>query len=198
MRAFGWYSHGMTEHLQQRAKLPEIVESYKDFSPPAPLRPIIEELLHYVPAEYLVGLRTILLTNQGALNRSARRKTTWGRKRRVILAEALGYYSQATRSATAFICLHVDNILEGCPAPALLLHLPFIRYVLFVDVLYHEIGHHIHKTCRPVFEGSENVAENWSRKLGREFFRKKYGYLRPIAKVLAPAVSLLGRLKRRD
>ena len=64
-------------------------------------------------------------------------------------------------SSSAFVCLHVDNILKSCPVPALLLRLPFVRYVVFADVLYHEIGHHIHKTCRPVFDGKEN-----SRKIG--------------------------------
>ena len=86
----------MMETLPHHAPLPEIVESYNDFSPSSPVRKILQELFRYVPPEYLVGLRTILLTNKSSLNRASRRKTTWIRKRKIVLADALGYYSQAT------------------------------------------------------------------------------------------------------
>jgi hypothetical protein len=184
----------MAETRPHHDPLPEIVESYKDFSPPTQVRRILQELLRYVPPEYLIGLRTILLTNKASLNRASRRKTTWSRKRKIVLADALGYYSQATRSSPAFVCLHVDNILERYPAPAISLRLPFVRYIFFSEVLYHEIGHHIHKTCRPVFDGKENVAEDWSRKLTRDFFRKKYPYLTPIAVFIGRALTFFRRL----
>ena len=52
------------------------------------------------------------------------------------------------------------------------------------EVLYHEIGHHIHSTRKPVYEGPENVAEDWSRKLWRHFLRTRYWYLTPLLYVL--------------
>lgn len=48
------------------------------------------------------------------------------------------------------------------------------------DVLYHEIGHHIHAEHRPVHEQRENVAEDWSSKLMRNFYRKHYWYIFPV------------------
>jgi hypothetical protein len=51
----------------------------------------------------------------------------------------------------------VDNIVKAQPSWAL--HVPLLRYVTVGDVLYHEIGHHIHAVHRPVYDGKENVAE---------------------------------------
>jgi hypothetical protein len=89
------------------------------------------------------------------------------------LAESLGSYSRAWKSSPATVWLYVDNIAKG--APPWVLVVPLLRYVVVGDVLYHEIGHHIHAVHRPVYDGKENVAEDWSRRLGRQFIRKRYG-----------------------
>jgi hypothetical protein len=56
-----------------------------------------------------------------------------------------------------------------------------LRNISFAKVLYHEIGHHIHKTSRPEFHEREDVADSWKHKLVRRFARKHYWYLRPLA-----------------
>jgi hypothetical protein len=59
-------------------------------------------------------------------------------------------------------------------------------------VLYHEIGHHIHAEHKPVYEGKENVAEDWSDKLLRHFYRKHYWYLM----LLVEPMAYLSKLSR--
>jgi hypothetical protein len=57
---------------------------------------------------------------------------------------------------------------------------PLFCYQPLATVLYHEIGHHIHAEHKPVFEGKENIAEDWSRKLSGCFYRQHYWYLMPL------------------
>ena len=130
------------------AAKPEILESYRDFEPPPQVRKIVEELLDYVPRNYLRGLDKIILTNQSALTRDQRRQKIWGRRRKYRLAEARGAYSGATTSSPAMVWLFVDNMLKSQPPWAL--KTPLLQYSEFGEVLYHEIGHHIHAVHKPV------------------------------------------------
>jgi len=148
--------------------LPEIVESYRDYEPTPEVRRQIEILLQYVPTEYLQGLKTIVLTNRAALARDQHRQKVWSRNRKVQLAIARGAYYEATRSRPATIWLYVDNMLRGHPVGTRVY--PSFGYLPILQVLYHEIGHHIHAVHRRGYEGKENVAEEWSRKLGRRFY----------------------------
>jgi hypothetical protein len=157
---------------------PEIVENYKDFEPPERFRTLVDQLLLAVPSHYLVGLKTIMLTNQSALTRDQRRQKIWGRRRKYRLAEVRGAYYEATRSRPASVLLLVDNVVKGLPP--WVLRTPLICYGEISEVLYHEIGHHIHAVHHPVYDGKENVAEDWYRKLQRRFVRKHYWYMIPV------------------
>jgi hypothetical protein len=165
--------------------VPEVIENYSHFEPPRQLRALIEELLNAVPPNYLVGLKSILLTNQSAMTRDQRRQKVSGRKGKYGLAEARGAYYRATNSSPAYVLLLVDNTLVSWPP--WVLRVPYFRYAVLSEVLYHEIGHHIHAVHQPVHEGQENVAEDWQRKLNGIFIRRRYWYLRPI---LYPARKL--------
>jgi hypothetical protein len=61
------------------------------------------------------------------------------------------------------------------------------RDFLLSETFFHEIGHHIHRFHKPEYEGKENVADKWSRKLSGKFIRDRYWYLFP----LVVPVSLL-------
>ena len=179
--------------------VPQIIESYSHFEPPSQLRALIEELLNAVPPNYLVGLNTILLTNQGAMSRDQRRKKVPGRKGKSSLVEARGAYYRATNSSPAYVLLLVDNTLVSWPA--WVLRVPYFRYEVLSEVLYHEIGHHIHAVHYPVHEGQENVAEHWQRKLNEIFLRRRYWYLRPIlypARKLAEFIVKSAKWKKLD
>jgi hypothetical protein len=172
--------------------LPQIVENYRDYEPPRQFRGVIEDLLADVPAKYLVGLKTILLTNQKALTRDQRRQKTSGRKgRRSGLAEARGAYFKATKSSSAYVLIMVDNTL--IPWPTWVLRAPLLRHAAISEVLYHEIGHHIHQAIEPVYDGKENVADKWQRKLDGRFKRRRYWYLMPLLYPGAKLTRLLSK-----
>jgi hypothetical protein len=163
--------------------VPEIVEHYRDYSPPAKLKEWIENLLESVPTKYTAGLKTVVLTNQRGLTRDQRRQ------------KICAYY-RATRSRPATVWLYVDNILES--QPRWTLQMPILRYLYVAPVLYHEIGHHIHAVHRPVYEGKENVAEEWSTYLCGQFLRKHYWYARPILYVMWLLIRFMKRVNKRN
>jgi hypothetical protein len=185
----------MERQHPERRERPEIVEDYRDFEPPDNFRVLLEDLLDGVPAKYLVGLKTIVLANQSALTRNQRRQKIWSRNRKIRLAEARGCYYRATRSSPATVWLYVDNILRS--EKPWFRRLPILRYYEPGTVLYHEIGHHIHAVHRPVFEGKEKVAEDWSKKLFGRFCRLRYWYLRPFAYPLWLFFELARRIEKK-
>jgi hypothetical protein len=172
---------------------PELVENYRDFEPPAGFRSLVEDLLQSVPPKYLVGLKTIVLTNRDALSRDQRKQKVWSRNRKVRLAEARGAYYKATRTSPASVTLYVDNILAS-HVPPWITKVPLLRYCDLDTVLFHEIGHHIHAAHVPIYDGKENVAEDWSRTLKRRFFRRHYWYALPLLFPLALAIKVAKRI----
>jgi hypothetical protein len=64
-----------------------------------------------------------------------------------------------------------------------------LRDILFGDVVFHEVGHHIHYTTRPEYREKEDVADTWMRKLKKQYLRRKYAWLIP----LLPLLRLLGQ-----
>jgi hypothetical protein len=115
----------------------------------------------------------------------------WRRNRKVRLADSLGSYSPSWRSSPATVWLYVDNIIET--GVAWWKWVPVLHYVVQGDVLYHEIGHHIHAEHRPVHEQRENVAEDWSSKLMRNFYRKHYWYIFPFLYIVTRLTSPIFR-----
>jgi hypothetical protein len=113
----------------------------------------------------------------------------------VRLAESLGSYSCSTKSSPAMVWLYVDNIVES--GVSWFRWTPVLRYTVQGTVLYHEIGHHIHAEHRPIHEEREDVAEDWSRKLMRNFYRKHYWYIFPFLYVFGWLTSpIFKRLQR--
>jgi hypothetical protein len=52
-----------------------------------------------------------------------------------------------------------------------------LRDAVFADVLFHEIGHHIHRTQAREFRGREGVADEWARRVGARYFSRRAWYL---------------------
>jgi hypothetical protein len=180
-----------------KSTLPAIVESYRDFEPPPNFRESVETLLRYVPPKYLIGLKSVVLTNRAGLTRNKRRQKVWSRNHKVRLAESLGSYSYSTRSSPAKVWLYVDNIVES--GVSWFRWIPVLRYIVQGSVLYHEIGHHIHAEHRPIHEEREDVAEDWSSNLMGNFYRKHYWYIFPFLYVFGRVTSpIFERLQRRS
>lgn len=57
-------------------------------------------------------------------------------------------------------------------------------------VLFHEIGHHVHTTIRPEFSEKEDVADDWGKKLMKNYMLKHCWY------IPKPAWKIIGRILR--
>jgi hypothetical protein len=135
----------------------------------------IERLLSGIPHRYLSGLKSIVLNDSGTLNHQRKRQKTLWRKHKVAIRKSFGLYHQRWLGQPAWIEIFVDNIIRDWPP--WLLKVPFFRDLFFGDVLFHEIGHHIHYTQAPEHKEREDVAEKWRKQLEGNFFRKKYWYI---------------------
>lgn len=163
-----------------------IVENYYNFEPRYNVKERIERLLSIVPSNYLMGLKTIHLTNYQALNHSKKRKKTWSQKRKVKLKNCLGWYYHKSTNQEVWIEILIDKVQDSFPKFFLISN--FIKDWILADVLYHEIGHHIHSVHKREFSEREYVAEKWKKQLFSLYFKKKYWLL---IKVLRPVGFLI-------
>lgn len=169
----------------------EIREEYGDWTPPATFRQSVERLLKYVPQQYLLGIDAIWLTDSRTLNRARRRQRTRVRGRRVRLSESSGLYHAAWKGQPAWIELFADRMVEG--HFGLQSRMRMARDLAVGETLFHEIGHHIHKTKYPQHEEPEEVADRWKGKLLGRFLRRRYWYLVPPVFILRPLWNLIER-----
>jgi hypothetical protein len=70
------------------------------------------------------------------------------------------------------------------------------RDVLISNVLFHEIGHHIHSTTRPEFRERETVADEWRDRLQSRYFKKQYPWLLFVAYPVNAVRRLFGPIYR--
>ncbi|MFA4828099.1 MAG: hypothetical protein WC855_00620 [Thermodesulfovibrionales bacterium] len=159
-----------------------ITEHYGDYVPPFQVKGLISELLCGVSNRYLRGLQAVVLNSSSGLNRKSRRQKTLARKRKVAIADCRGVYNQKWHDGQATIQLFVDNIIES--RPRWIIKIPFFRRMVFAEVLFHELGHHIHHTTAPEHKEREDVAEEWRKRLTKEYTSNRYGYLKPLKPLL--------------
>ena len=172
----------------------EVLDCYKDFAPPKWISRSLSRLINGIPQQYINGLHSIKLTNASGLNHSLRRKKTISQKKKVSVKDCRGLYHQKWHDNPATIELFVDNIISQWPK--IILTVPLFQDILLADVLYHEVGHHIHKTSAPEHREREEVAEDWKKKLERQYFRQSYNWLIPIVVALRPLTDMLLRMAR--
>lgn len=154
---------------------PRVVESFWDYSPPFDVSSLVTRMLESVPPRYLLGLREVVLTNKAGLSRSRRRSVTKSRGRKVKIVQTRGLYHPAWKGKQAWIEIFVDSTSSGYEKGLWrwLLHFGYLRETELGGVLFHEIGHHIDKTLRPEFREKEDIADDWSGKLSRHWFRRE-------------------------
>jgi hypothetical protein len=150
----------------------EVIEAYRDFIPATNATATVEDLLASVPEEHLIGLWRVVLTNSAAL--TGHRKRSWsrsrGRKARHVHVQ--GLYHQRWRGEPAWIEVFVDKIEQSYPAWSL--RLAVVRSVAFSEVVFHELGHHIHASQRPEHRDREDVADDWARRFARQYVRRRH------------------------
>ena len=172
-----------------------IEEAFKDFVPPVSARKVVDRLLSGVPQKYLFGLKTVVLTNAAGLSHDRRRRKTRSRKRKVAIRECRGLYHRKWKNEPAWIEIFVDNLCAGWPI--WVLRIPPCRDIAFAEVLFHELGHHIHKTRAPEYDEREDVAEKWERQLTHIYLWPKYWYIMLPARIVARALKPFQRLKNK-
>jgi hypothetical protein len=162
----------------------KINEAYRDYTPPVNVSAIVRELLSTVPDKYLQGLDCVVLTNEVALSRKDRVGRVWSRRRKFDKARVMGRYHPGSRSHLPWIELRVDKIVAVMNrAPLPLRMTSFWRDALFGHVLFHELGHHIHRTIRREHTEKEDVADAWAGKLNANFIRKAHRSWVPVLKI---------------
>ncbi len=178
---------------QKAPTCPIVSTSFSDYKPRFDPVPIVRRMLESIPEKYLVGLGEVVLTNVGGLPRKRRRSVTTSRGRKVKVIDAGGLYHPASNGRRAWIEIFVDNALRGFER-GWWLRIPFSREARLGDVLFHEIGHHIHFTCRPEYREKEDVADVWKVRLGDNYnlhrFRWIAGFGRLIRPFLGPFIKL--------
>ena len=172
-----------------------IEEAYKNFVSPVNARKAVDRLLSGVPKKYLSGLKTVVLTNAGGLSHGRRRRKTRSRKRKVAIRDCGGLYHRKCKGAPAWIEIFVDNLCAEWPT--WVLRIPLCRDVAFAEVLFHELGHHIHKTQAPEYKEREDVAEKWERQLTHIFLWPRYWYIMLPARLVALALKPFKRLRNK-
>jgi hypothetical protein len=177
-----------------------IYENYGAYKPRIEARKIIENLLSSIDPDYLRGLGSIVLSSQRDLSRVGRRKKFLSRGRKIPSLDVLAYYGPHYRGNPAFIEIYVDRILAFYPA--LFLQLPMMGFILIGKIFFHELGHHLHNTSHPEFKEKEDVADEWSKKLMKSAFLRRYRYavpiLRPIYKAIVFAARKIAPVARRS
>jgi len=177
-------------------RFPAVIASFSGYTPPFDPVPAVERMLASVPPKYLVGLKKVVLTNSSSLPRRLRRAVTKARKRKVRIVEARGLYHQEWHGEQAWIEMFVDNIFDRWEKGWWLRSRMF-REGKIADVLFHEIGHHIHFTTRPEYRDTEDVADVWLVRLRKNYLRGRRPVLRaiffPIFFCLRPLIRILRR-----
>src|SRR5262245_8930595 len=150
---------------------PEVREAYFAYVPPFDVAAVVRDLLSYVPAEYLRGLKYVVLLNASGLSRRDRRRRIPSQGRRHLAGGCLGFYRRQHRGEPAYVGIHVDRVIQQ--AARLALHVSIYRDSLFAWVLYHELGHHIHRVLHPQHCEPEDIANAWAERLRKALFQKK-------------------------
>jgi hypothetical protein len=153
----------------------KVVARFWDYSPPFDVSSLATRMLESVPPSYLLGLKEVVLTNKAGLSRSRRRSVTKSRGRKIKIVQASGLYHPAWKGKQAWIEIFVDSTFSGYEKGLWrwLLHIGYFQESELGGVLFHEVGHHIDATLRPEFREKEDIADDWSGKLCRHWFRRE-------------------------
>src|SRR4051794_28782898 len=117
-----------------------IHEAYRGYVPPGYVIRTVARLLGSTPEKYLLGLDCVVLTNLAGQPRRYRLGKLSQRGRKVSRDQVAGLYHPAWRGNRPWIELYIDKILVKSQA----LWIPLLRDFMLGNVLYHELGHHIH------------------------------------------------------
>lgn len=173
----------ISESEASQPRKPKIAAHYSlAYKPPFDVTQIVERMVESVPPKYLVGLSEIVLTDHGDMPRKHRRSVTYSRNKKVRIMNTRGLYHPAWKGKRAWIEIFVDATLKHWEK-GFWLKFPFLREAELGEVLFHEIGHHIHHSVRPEYREQEDVADVWKVRLHRNYARKRFNLLRLLYRI---------------
>lgn len=152
-----------------------IIEAYVDYAPPIDFAGIVARLLQNIPAEYFVGLDTVVLCNLSGQSRKGRLGRFPRKGRRIKKADVAGLYHPKWKGQKAWVQLFTDKI--SIPPRYLRWIRPLPELAVGV-VLFHELGHHAHR-LRPEYREKEIVADKWTSRFSIHYIKTRYWYLYP-------------------
>jgi hypothetical protein len=172
---------------QEKRASPLISTAFSGREPSFNVVAMLQRIIDSVPEKYLQGLTEVVLTNTGGLPRSRRRSVSKSRGRKVRIIQARGLYHPTSRQRGAWIEIFLDNTLDRWGdrwLGRMLSRTTWFRETELSEVLFHEIGHHIHFTVRPEYREKEDVADVWKVRLQRNYIRQRYKFIRAITSFL--------------
>jgi hypothetical protein len=89
-------------------------------------------------------------------------------------------YHHKWNGEPAWIEIFIDNILSNIVGGGVFWKIKFVQDIFLSEVLFHEIGHHIHKTMAPDHSEREDNADKWGARLSKHYGFRAYWYLVPI------------------
>lgn len=146
----------------------------------------VEALLSTVPMPALVGLRSVLLIADRDLSKSDSARH-YPRSGKSLLGR---YYDPRTHDG-AWIEIYLDAVLRGLGP---LSHVALVREYHLGRVLFHELGHHVHRKSSSRGD-KEAFAEAWSREQRLRWFRARHWSKRHVIRLLLPIVRWLRRAR---
>lgn len=142
---------------------------------------LVRRMLGVVPDACLDGIEKIELRVGVEGNRKYRRAKRRWRREKHLIQKTLGSYYPRRQNCTPYIVLYVDN-LDGICADIPWFARWFLKESRFAETLFHEIGHHIHLDKRRDYRNPENTADDWADYYTIKYLRKRFWWLRPVAR----------------
>ncbi len=149
-----------------------IYESYKNYEPPHYVHSTIVNLLSNLPARYLSGLKSVVLTNAATIGKG---KTGRVSGKKYLREQCLGFYHPQKDGQAPWIEIVVDKVVAAFKSntPSILTHLPIVRNFALAGTLFHEIGYHLERTIGAPAPRGEATAKAWKERLQACYLRKR-------------------------
>jgi hypothetical protein len=158
-----------------------VYENYRGYTPPIAVAKHVANYLRSIPPQYLMGLDSLVLTNELALSAKSR-KRRFPRNSNADLRVGGLYHRRSTNQA-AWIELFIDNIIGS--TPPLLLRIGVFRDLRIAPRVFHEVGHHIDLSSVVPNSNAEAAVKMWKKRLLGCYLRRRYWYVLPVLWPLA-------------
>ena len=160
------------------SSVPNVIERYQEHRPLRSHKGTVERALASIPPDRLEGLEKISLRDWMSLTPGERRK-------RLIPCQA--FYLRAKGRRPARIELFVDQIYDQWPRG--IAFVPIFRSEILLNVLFHEVAHHVQAVQLQRKALWEEEADRIGFELARASFKKRHPLLVPWARLFRRLIN---------